>query len=164
MAQATETWMPRDRWDALVRGDDCPLCRACSSRENADAHGYTIADLKICRLRLAINQFVPGYCVLICSRHVSEPYHLSRDEQTRFFDDLMLAAQAVETVFNPIKMNFELLGNLVPHLHAHIVPRYYGDPAPERPIDPDARVVTLTEAQYIERVQSIRAALKRADK
>jgi diadenosine tetraphosphate (Ap4A) HIT family hydrolase len=152
--------MPRDRWDALVRGDDCPLCLECRSHEHANAHGYTITDLQISRLRLAKNQFIPGYCVLICTRHVREPYQLPRDEQTRFFEDLMRVGQALEAVFNPIKMNFELLGNLVPHLHAHVVPRYYGDSAPGRPIDPGAQVVTLTPEDYSERVQLLRAALE----
>jgi diadenosine tetraphosphate (Ap4A) HIT family hydrolase len=43
---------------------------------------------------------------------------------------MMRVGQALETVFKPLKMNFEILGNAVPHLHGHIVPRYYGDPAP----------------------------------
>jgi diadenosine tetraphosphate (Ap4A) HIT family hydrolase len=160
MSHTPTTWMPRDRWDALVRGDDCPLCLECHSYEQANAYGYTITDLQISRLRLAKNQFVPGYCVLICAHHVREPYHLPRREQTRFFDDLMRAAQALEAVFTPIKMNVQLLGNLVPHLHAHLVPRYYGDPAPGRPIDPGAEMVTLTQEGYSERVQFIRAALE----
>jgi diadenosine tetraphosphate (Ap4A) HIT family hydrolase len=160
MSHTSPTWMPRDRWDALVRGDDCPLCLECRSHEQTNAHGYTITDLQISRLRLARNQFVPGYCVLICTHHVPEPYHLPRDEQMRFFDDLMRAAQALEAVFTPIKMNFQLLGNLVPHLHAHLVPRYYDDPAPGRPFAPGAEVVTLTPEGYSERVRLIRAALE----
>jgi len=69
------------------------------------------------------------------------------------------AAQAIERVFNPAKMNFQLLGNAVPHLHAHIVPRHYGDPAPGRPIDPEAQVITLTAQEYQERVQLIQKLL-----
>ena len=56
-------------------------------------------------------------------------------------------------------MNINLLGNLVPHLHAHLVPRYYDDPAPGRPIDPGLRVVTLTPDEYQERLRQIQAAL-----
>jgi diadenosine tetraphosphate (Ap4A) HIT family hydrolase len=46
-----------------------------------------------------------------------------------------------------------------PHLHAHLVPRYYGDPAPGRPIDPIAQQVILTPEAYQERVQAIQAVL-----
>ena len=68
MSDAPTTWMPRERWDALVRGEDCPLCATVRSTGATDEHGYTIADLQLSRLRLASNQFVPGYCVLICTR------------------------------------------------------------------------------------------------
>ena len=35
---------------------------------------------------------------------------------------------------SPVKMNYMTLGNTVPHLHTHVVPRYQGDPAPGGPI------------------------------
>jgi diadenosine tetraphosphate (Ap4A) HIT family hydrolase len=155
----SKEWMPRERWDALVRGEGCPLCEECRSAERVNEYGYTVADLRLSRLRLAANQFPPGYCVLICAKHVCEPYHLTREEQALFFGDLMCAAQAIERVFKPAKMNFQLLGNLVPHLHAHIVPRYYGDPAPGRPIDPGDQVIMLTPQEYAERVRLIQEAL-----
>jgi diadenosine tetraphosphate (Ap4A) HIT family hydrolase len=116
-------------------------------------------DLRVSRLRLVKNQYVPGYCILICRKHVREPYHLSTDEQMLFFEDMVRAAQALEHVFRPDKMNFQLLGNAVPHLHAHVVPRYYGDPAPGQPIDPLAQRVTVSESRYAERVWQIRQAL-----
>lgn len=155
----TKLWMPRERWDALVRGEECPLCAECQTTVPTNEFGCTIADLRLSRLRLVKNQYVPGYCVLICSKHVREPYHLSADERTLFFEDMLLAAQALEHVFRPDKMNFQLLGNVVPHLHAHLVPRYYGDPAPGHPIDPTAQTVTLTESAYTQRVQQIQQAL-----
>jgi diadenosine tetraphosphate (Ap4A) HIT family hydrolase len=37
-------------------------------------------------------------------------------------------------VFKPCHVNYLLLGNIVPHLHVHIVPRYLDDSAPERPL------------------------------
>ena len=159
MSDAPTTWMPRERWDALVRGEDCPLCATARSTDAPDEYGYTIADLRLSRLRLASNQFVPGYCVLICTRHVIELYHLASEERTLFFDDLARAAAAIARVLTPIKMNVQILGNAVPHLHAHLIPRYYGDPAPGRPLDPGLRTVMLTSAEYQERVQRIQAAL-----
>jgi diadenosine tetraphosphate (Ap4A) HIT family hydrolase len=155
----TNLWMPRERWDALVRGQDCPLCGEHRATASANEFGYTIADLRLSRLRLVRNQYVPGYCILICCKHVREPYHLSADEKTAFFEDMVLAAQALENVFRPDKLNFQLLGNVVPHLHVHLVPRYYGDPAPGRPIDPTAQIVTLADLAYTQRVQQIQVAL-----
>ncbi len=112
-------------------------------------------------LRLAANQWVAGYCVLICATHVREPYHLPVAARTHFFEDLVRAAQALEQVFQPVKMNITLLGNAVPHLHAHLIPRYYGDPAPGLPIDPGTQEVQLTPTAYVERVRLVQVALGR---
>jgi diadenosine tetraphosphate (Ap4A) HIT family hydrolase len=160
IAKPPTVWMPRGRWESLVRGENCPLCAVIQSTERADEVAITVADLALSRLRLWKNQFVQGYCVLVCSKHVREPYHLTAEEQSLFFGDMMRAGQALERVFNPVKMNFQLLGNEVPHLHAHLMPRYYGDPAPCRPIDPGARVITLTAQEYQERIRLVRLALE----
>ncbi len=152
-------WAPRERWDALVRGEGCPVCAEVASGETPREHGLFVADLEMSRLRLAANQFVTGYCVLLCRRHVGEPYDLSTEERAMFFEDMARAGQALGRAFQPLKMNFQILGNAVPHLHAHILPRYYGDPAPHRPIDPDQQRVLLTPGEYTERIELIRAAL-----
>ena len=128
--------MPREQWDALVHGEGCPLCEKCDPSEPDNEDGYLVAVLRISHLRLWRNQFPAGNCVLICTKHVREPYHLTKEERAFFFADMMQAAEAIEKVFNPAKMNFLILGNRVPHLHALIMPRYYGDPAPGRPIGP----------------------------
>ena len=65
---------------------------------------------------------------------------------------MLLAGQALEVAVGATKMNFLMLGNAIPHLHCHLVPRYYGDPAPGRPINWDEQRVTLTSAEYDERV------------
>ncbi|MFN8476121.1 MAG: HIT family protein [Anaerolineae bacterium] len=159
MPEAPTEWMPREEWDALVRGDDCPLCAEVAGVEPANEYGYTVADLAISRLRLAANQSVPGYCVLICHRHAREPFELSPEDRTLFFEDMLHAAAVIESVYGAIKMNYQILGNAVPHVHAHIVPRYYGDPAPSRPIDPGAATVLLSAGEYQARAVALREAL-----
>lgn len=46
--------MPREQWDALVRGQGCPACTEVTSGEPANEHGFFVADLDFSRLRLAI--------------------------------------------------------------------------------------------------------------
>ena len=152
-------WMPREQWDALVRGEGCPLCRDLASGVAPNDYRYVVADLAVSQLWLPLNQSVPGYCVLVHRRHVREPYELPKEERAAFFEDMAAAGHALERAFDAVKMNFELLGNAVPHLHCHIKPRYYDDPAPGKPIHPDERVVRLTEREYEERVERIRAEL-----
>jgi diadenosine tetraphosphate (Ap4A) HIT family hydrolase len=43
--------------------------------------------------------------------------------------------RAVQAIFTPVKLNFLTLGNWVPHLHTHVLPRYHDDPAPGGPIE-----------------------------
>jgi diadenosine tetraphosphate (Ap4A) HIT family hydrolase len=156
---AQKEWMPRERWDALVHGEDCPICVEVASDEQVSEEGYVVADLAISRLRLSVHQSVPGYCVLLCTKHVREPYELSSEDQMLFFTDMMRVGKALEQTFNAVKMNFEILGNALPHLHCHIKPRYYGDPAPGIPIWPDQRPLFLTPEEYAQRAALIRTAL-----
>jgi diadenosine tetraphosphate (Ap4A) HIT family hydrolase len=153
-----KVWMPRGRWDALVRGDNCPDCAHLASGDNP--HGFKIADLSVSRLDLMRNQFVPGFCILYSHRHVVEPYHLRVQERLRYFEDLMRAAQAIAAVFKPTKLNYQILGNRGPHLHSIVQPRFYGDAEPGWPIDPYKERVILSQGEYEDRVRSVRLALE----
>lgn len=156
---ATE-WMPRRAWDALVRGVGCPLCEEIAATDLENAYGTTIADLRVSRLRLSSNQWVPGYCVLIAKTHVREPHELPHDERIAFFEDLMQASAAIEREVGADKMNLQILGNSVPHLHAHLVPRFYGDPAPGRPLDPNMGQLILPPEKFVRRLTALRNALQ----
>lgn len=146
-----ENWKS-ENWDSLVSGENCPACEQFRSDKKDDEHLLYICDLPFSRLYLAKNQFVKGYCVLICRSHVIEPYELSKKERASYFDDLALAASALQKVFKADKMNYNLLGNIIPHLHTHILPRYFTDSAPNRPIDPGLKKVSLTQSEYEDRI------------
>jgi diadenosine tetraphosphate (Ap4A) HIT family hydrolase len=155
----TNQWIPREKWDALVRGEGCPLCGVVKGTGADNEFSYFVADLSFSRLMLNRNQYVKGYCILICLKHVREPYELPQDEQEQYFDDMMVCGMALEKTFGADKMNFQILGNAVPHLHCHLEPRYYGDAAPGHPIDPNANTVILKPEEYRERVRQIREML-----
>src|SRR4030095_13807739 len=89
---APDAWMPRERWDALARGEDCPLCGP-DGAEPKSSFSFLVADLSLSYLRLVRNQHVPGYCVLICKRHVREPHELSPTDRAAFFADMLRERQ-----------------------------------------------------------------------
>jgi diadenosine tetraphosphate (Ap4A) HIT family hydrolase len=154
-------WVPRDEWERLVRGDGCPLCEEMEPRraeDHVDAYGRTIALLEASVLRLCVDQFTPGYCVVISTRHVAEPYELPEHEGEAFFADVLRAGKAVQQALGSIKMNYLMLGNEQPHLHCHLIPRYYGDPAPGRPLLPGEPIHADSDT-CVQRVHLIRAAL-----
>ena len=74
MSDSTNSWMPRERWEALVRGEDCPLCEGVAAAERTNDVGYLIAPMRISHLWLFACQFPAGSCVLICTKHVRERY------------------------------------------------------------------------------------------
>lgn len=77
-----------------------------------------------------------GYCCLVLKRHAVELYDLSTDEGAALMEDLQRVAEALQTITGAVKLNFEIHGNTIPHLHVHLLPRYKGDPFENRPIDP----------------------------
>src|SRR4029079_2163456 len=67
-------------------------------------------------------------CQLVFDRrHAARLDQLTEDEYAAFVGDLYLAQHAVAAVLRPDHTNVESLGNVVPHLHWHIIPRYVGD-------------------------------------
>ena len=129
-------WMPRVTWDALAQGDNCPLCAELTAGVRSSADIHKVTDLRLSELRLAANQNVPGHCVLVCKRHVWEPYELSPEERGLFFGDMMATGLALEEVFQPIRLNFELLGNLAPHTPDSMDERgRAGEQSPGDPLD-----------------------------
>ena len=90
-----------------------------------------------------------------------EPHELARAERRDFFSDLLRTGEALEQAYAADEINYRILGNLVPHLHAHIQPRFYGDAYPGQPVGgAPEQPVFLTADEYLERIAAIRAALQ----
>src|SRR5207249_10815591 len=79
-------------------------------------------------------QYYQGYCILVARRHATELNQLPENERMAYFNEMCLLAKAIESAFNPRKLNYELLGNQVPHLHWHLFPRYDHDPEVLKPV------------------------------
>jgi diadenosine tetraphosphate (Ap4A) HIT family hydrolase len=78
-------------------------------------------------------QHYAGYCVLVSRAHATELSQLG-PVRAAFLDEMSRLAAAIEGCFRPLKLNYELLGNQVPHLHWHLFPRYDTDPDRRRPV------------------------------
>jgi diadenosine tetraphosphate (Ap4A) HIT family hydrolase len=94
-----------------------------------------------------------GYTLVIWhGRHVTEPVDLSDEEAAGYWLDVLSAARGLIEHFKPLKMNYETLGNGTPHLHTHLVPRYWDDPAAGQPFPLNAGEPTeeLLEPQQLE--------------
>jgi diadenosine tetraphosphate (Ap4A) HIT family hydrolase len=131
----------------------------------ADAHlddnpfSLKIADLRSSIARLVRNQYMPGWCVVVLRRHACELFELSADELADFWSDVAALAQAIQAVYQPVKINYAVYGNLCPHVHCHVVPRFAGED-PRKPIDMAEHEVLLSEPDYAQRIQALRRALE----
>jgi len=102
---------------------DCGLCRPAG-----DEYRRPIAGLAVSTLFLKRDQRYRGACVLVyAAGHVASIDRLSADAFDAAMRDLHRAARAVVAAVAPDHVNYLSLGNVVPHLHWHIVPRYRDD-------------------------------------
>lgn len=95
---------------------------------------YLIAELSTGYAVLADNQHYPGYTIFLAKQCVPELHDLAPDIRSRFLQEMAQVAEAVFRAFGPRKLNYELLGNSVPHLHWHLIPRYADDLNREWPV------------------------------
>jgi diadenosine tetraphosphate (Ap4A) HIT family hydrolase len=111
----------------------CEICERLE-RMTPDKNPHLVAELDTGFAVLADNQHIPGYSIFVCKTFVPELHDLAPDVRSRFLNEMALVAEAVFRAFAPRKLNYELLGNSVSHLHWHIFPRYAGDPNPQWPV------------------------------
>jgi len=77
-------------------------------------------------------QILPGYCLLLPDPVVPHLNALTNSERIRFLDDMAALGDAVLAVTAADRINYEILGNVEPALHAHVIPRYGSEPDDRR--------------------------------
>ena len=60
---------------------------------------------------------------------------MSKEDMANFMEDVQRVARALHKVTGAVKINYEIHGNSIPHLHVHLFPRYIDDDFPSAPID-----------------------------
>ncbi|MEP6973203.1 MAG: HIT family protein [Actinomycetota bacterium] len=116
----------------MRRGVGCSVC--ADGRPDATPHGIRFFAGEVADAYLRRTSIQRGLSVVIWrGRHVAEPTELTDDEAGRYWRELLAVGRAIEQVMEPVKINYNLLGNSLPHLHTHVVPRYADDPRPGWP-------------------------------
>ena len=109
-----------------------PSCKACTGAWPKQDH--FIADRGLSKIYLHDDQFFPGWTVVVFQRHATELFQLAPTERFQLIEEVTGIAKALSEVYQAKKINYELLGNQLPHLHWHIIPRLADDPAPLEPV------------------------------
>ena len=121
-------WATPEKWEQTCRPDHCPVC----------LDGGPDNVLVPFRAGFATGgprAPIPGYVCLVARRHVVEPFELPPGELAQFWQEAMTIGRALRELFTPPKINYEIHGNSMPHLHMHIYPRSADDPYVGRSID-----------------------------
>lgn len=118
-----------NEWADLCSGKACPICL------EGKPHGI-VAELETSYLTSTEASPMKGYCCLIFKRHVVELYELATEEAAALMRDIQQTSRVIQEISGAVKMNYEIHGNTIPHLHVHLFPRYKGDPFEGGPINP----------------------------
>jgi diadenosine tetraphosphate (Ap4A) HIT family hydrolase len=118
-------------------------CELCNS-----PGGEVLWQDAFCRVVLVDDADYPGFCRVILQAHVKEMSDLSAVQQNRLMRVVFGTEAAVRQVMKPDKINLASLGNLTPHLHWHVIPRFVDDrhfpqpvwAAPQRESRPQAQL------------------------
>ena len=104
----------------------CELC--------ASPGGDVLWRDEFCRIVLIDDPDYPGFCRVVLERHVKEMTDLAPTERTRLMNAVFATEAALRELLSPHKVNLASLGNAVPHLHWHVVPRHGDDRHFPKPI------------------------------
>jgi diadenosine tetraphosphate (Ap4A) HIT family hydrolase len=81
----------------------------------------------LCRVVKVDEPDYPGFCRVILNRHAREMTDLEPGDRAALMSVVWSVEQAVRETMRPDKMNLASLGNMVPHVHWHVIPRFADD-------------------------------------
>ena len=102
---------------------NCVLCKD----ELKPEEGEVIWRGDDCRVVLVNDPDLPGFCRVIWNRHVAEMTDLTYSEREHLMTLVFAVEEALRHVMHPDKVNIAALGNMVPHIHWHVIPRFKDD-------------------------------------
>jgi diadenosine tetraphosphate (Ap4A) HIT family hydrolase len=132
-----------------------PACELCAT--DGGALLWRDAQLRVIAVEDAD---YPGFLRVVWNAHEREFSDLPADARRHLCEVLYLAEQAVRAALHPDKVNLASLGNVVPHLHWHVIPRFFDDahyPGPiwgprRRDADPAAQARRRSDAARLPRL------------
>jgi diadenosine tetraphosphate (Ap4A) HIT family hydrolase len=104
----------------------CANCAANEAAERGD-DPWAVARLHTGYVKLAPTQYYRGATFFVAKACVAELHELGRPDRQAHLVEMSEVAAAVFDAFSPRKLNYEALGNSVPHLHWWLTPRHAND-------------------------------------
>jgi diadenosine tetraphosphate (Ap4A) HIT family hydrolase len=136
----------------MTRVSGCELCELAASSKIVANDKFSVI--------LANEANYPGFARVIWNEHVREVSDLADADRLLLNDAVWKLEQAVREVMQPLKVNVASLGNVVPHLHWHVIPRYADDAHFPAPVW--AQAVRVTSDEVLEARRALVPQLKQA--
>jgi diadenosine tetraphosphate (Ap4A) HIT family hydrolase len=115
------------QWQALCLPENCGVCQNLPPTE---PDYTTIREFETSWLEAQPRVCMKGTCVLVAKPHAVELYDLTEAQLLSFMKEAQHSARVLKQVTGAVKINYEIHGNTVPHLHMHLFPRTLDDPFP----------------------------------
>lgn len=126
-----------------------PTCGACGF-----ALHHPVTELRVSVVSLYDDARFPGRALVVLKTHREHLHALEHAERAAFLEDQIAVGEALLELTDATRVNYAVLGNAVPHVHAHVVPRREAEPRPHRtpwehpadphPLSPGARDLLLS--------------------
>lgn len=97
-------------------------CVLCHAKNNNVIFGNDLW-----RVILVDDQHYPGFCRVIWNDHVAEMTDLNQKNRQLLMQVVWVVEQTLRDIMGAHKINLASLGNMVPHIHWHIIPRFSDD-------------------------------------
>lgn len=152
-------WTDHEKWQKMCDRKNCPVCNQSAPPSDL----ITIEETEYCWLEAHPRVALRGTCYIMPTRHAVELCDLSDDDAMTVMRYLMLVTKVLKEVTGAAKINTEIHGNSVPHLHIHLFPRYaVGDRFGDGPINPhEIEPAVYEEGEFAEFIDAMRTGLER---
>src|SRR5919202_1512527 len=111
----------------MSQSQACSICQRVSLWRSG-RNPYFIHEFEHSIFVVGDHQFHRGYSLLLLKDHVRELHELEEGALLALSRELIKAGRAVAETFKPWKMNYSCYGNVDPHIHWHLFPRYESEP------------------------------------
>ena len=98
---------------------NCPLCKT-------DGEDILFSNA-LYRIVAVNDPSWPGFCRVILNRHAAEMTDLPIEDRSTLMKAVCVVESALRDLMQPTKINLASLGNVVPHVHWHVIPRWSDD-------------------------------------
>lgn len=131
----------------------------CEPNEKLASLMIPVCEFEYSKIFFFKDQKNPGRCVVQFKPHKDEYFEMTKEERDGYFREFALVAKAIYQVYKPQKINYATYGDLVSHLHMHVVPKYEGGLSWGGPFVDTVERVELTEEEYAAQIATLREAI-----